>query len=57
MGNLYSFPMEQLTIKNQSFSKCGIWINNISLTWELVKNANSQDSNPDLLNQKLSGNS
>lgn len=56
MGNLYSFPMEPAD-KNQSFSKCGIWINNISLTWELVKNANSQDSNPDLLNQKLGGNS
>lgn len=33
----------------------GSWINNISITWEPIRNADSQAPTPDLLMQKLWG--
>lgn len=37
----------------QWFSKCSPWTSSSSITWGLVRNADSGASPPDLLNQKL----
>lgn len=34
--------VELLLLKIQGFSKCGPWASSISITWQSVRNANSQ---------------
>lgn len=51
-------PKFGLFAKGQWYSRCGPWSSSTSITWELIRNANSPalpPPPPDLLNQKLRG--